>query len=329
VVFDYDIMLNVASPTSIISGTIRVENDTTTQTNPNQGGGGTATSETNTSTTISSTTTKNCQLFFTFTASDGGMTVDETISTDAGYFSTGIKYSDDPGFEDGSESENCPTNPDFFNTVQVDVNGLPPGVFGDWDPTEQIIVVYGTPESSSIGTHNVEMTATYGLQSISHSFTLTIDPNPDLTQGGEGSDTSGTTTSTTSTTSSDTTDPSTGTNSSTTSSDTTSAKTYVINVTANSATNYILNGTDRNESVTGNDPSVTVNIGDTIDFAVDASGHPFYLKTVQGTGTSDLISDVTNNGATNGTVSWTPSAAGTYYYQCSLHNGMYGTITVN
>ena len=69
VVFDYDIMLNVASPTSIISGTIRVENDTTTQTNPNQGGGGTATSETNTSTTISSTTTKNCQLFFTFTAS--------------------------------------------------------------------------------------------------------------------------------------------------------------------------------------------------------------------------------------------------------------------
>ncbi|MDA8762716.1 hypothetical protein N9M92_00645 [Flavobacteriaceae bacterium] len=329
VVFDYDIMLNVASPTSIISGTIRVENDTTTQTNPNQGGGGTATSETNTSTTISSTTTKNCQLFFTFTASDGGMTVDETISTDAGYFSTGIKYSDDPGLEDGSEGENCPTNPDFFNTVQVDVNGLPPGVFGDWDPTEQIIVVYGTPESSSIGTHNVEMTATYGLQSISHSFTLTIDPNPDLTQGGEGSDTSGTTTSTTSTTSSDTTDPSTGTNSSTTSSDTTSAKTYVINVTANSATNYILNGTDRNESVTGNDPSVTVNIGDTIDFAVDASGHPFYLKTVQGTGTSDLISDVTNNGATNGTVSWTPTAAGTYYYQCSLHNGMYGTITVN
>ena len=133
------------------------------------------------------------------------------------------------------------------------------------------------------------MTATYGLQSISHSFTLTIYPESDLTQGGEGSDTSGTTTSTTSTTSSDTTDPSPGTNSSTTSSDTTSAKTYVINVTANSATNYILNGTDRNESVTGNDPSVTVNIGDTIDFAVDASGHPFYLKTVAGKGIGFLM----------------------------------------
>jgi surface protein len=105
--------------------------------------------------------------------------------------------------------------------------------------------------------------------------------------------------------------------------------TFNINVSASNASDYTLSGKDRNGDVTGNDPSVTVNVGDTIDFVVDASGHPFYLKTVQGTGTSDLISGVTNNGATNGTVSWTPSAAGTYYYQCSLHNGMYGTITVN
>ena len=106
-------------------------------------------------------------------------------------------------------------------------------------------------------------------------------------------------------------------------------ETYTINVTASNASDYTLSGSDRNGDVTGNDPSVTLNVGDTIDFVVDASGHPFYLKTVQGTGTSDLISGVTNNGATNGTVSWTPSATGTYYYQCSLHNGMYGTITVN
>ncbi|MCH1613644.1 MAG: BspA family leucine-rich repeat surface protein [Flavobacteriales bacterium] len=45
ITFDYDIMLNVASPTSIISGTIRVENDTSTETNPNQGGGGTDNSD--------------------------------------------------------------------------------------------------------------------------------------------------------------------------------------------------------------------------------------------------------------------------------------------
>ena len=106
-------------------------------------------------------------------------------------------------------------------------------------------------------------------------------------------------------------------------------QTYNINVTASSASDYTLSGSDRNGTVSGSDPSVTIKVGDTINFAVSASGHPFYLKTVQGTGTSDLVSGVTNNGATNGTVSWTPTAAGTYYYQCSLHNGMYGTITVN
>ncbi|MDB2315114.1 hypothetical protein N9V42_05960, partial [Flavobacteriaceae bacterium] len=107
------------------------------------------------------------------------------------------------------------------------------------------------------------------------------------------------------------------------------AETYAINVTASSASDYTLSGSDRNGTVSGSDPSLTIKVGDTVNFAVNASGHPFYLKTVQGTGTSDLISGVTNNGATNGTVSWTPTATGTYYYQCSLHNGMYGTITVN
>jgi hypothetical protein len=79
------------------------------------------------------------------------------------------------------------------------------------------------------------------------------------------------------------------------SSSTTSTETFAINVTASSASDYTLSGSDRNGNVTGNDPSVTIKVGDTIDFAVDASGHPFYLKTVQGTGTSDLVSGVTNN----------------------------------
>ena len=114
----------------------------------------------------------------------------------------------------------------------------------------------------------------------------------------------------------------------TTSSDTISVEVYTINVTASSASNYTLSGSDRSGAVSGSDPSVTIKVGDTVNFAVDASGHPFYLKTVQGTGTEDLISGVTNNGTSNGTVSWTPTTAGTYYYQCSLHNGMYGTITV-
>ena len=120
-----------------------------------------------------------------------------------------------------------------------------------------------------------------------------------------------------------------GTNSSTTSSNTNSAETYTINVSASNSSNYTLGGTDRSGSVSGSDPSVTIKVGDTLNFAVNASGHPFYLKTVQGTGTSNTINGVTNNGTTNGTVSWTPTQAGTFYYICSLHGGMVGTITVN
>jgi len=103
---------------------------------------------------------------------------------------------------------------------------------------------------------------------------------------------------------------------------------YNINVTASSNSDYTLSGSDRNGTVTGDDPSITINVGDEINFIVDAANHPFYIKTVQGTGADNLASNVTNNGATSGVVNWTPTTAGTYYYQCSVHNGMYGTITV-
>ena len=295
--FDYDIMLSVASPTIIVSGQIIVE-QIVSQTNQNDGGGVNNISGTNTSTTTSGTTARNCQLGFSFTATDGVMIVGETISIDARYFSTGVRYTDNSG----SESENCLTNLDLFNDVQVDVNGLPSGVFGDWDPTTQTIVVFGTAESSSLGTHDIEMIATYGSQSISHRFKLTVE----------------TITST-----------NTGTTTSTTSSSTFSAETYTISVTASSVSDYNLSGFDRNGTVSGADPSVTVRVGDTLNFAVNATQHPFYLKTDQGTGTDNLISGATGNGATIGTVSWIPNAAGTYYYQCSIHNAMYGTITVN
>jgi len=107
--------------------------------------------------------------------------------------------------------------------------------------------------------------------------------------------------------------------------------TYSISVTANSNSDYTLLGTDTNGAVSGDDVSITINVGETINFSVNASSHPFYIKTVQGNGTDNQDSDVNSsypNGATNGVVSWTPTAAGTYYYQCSVHDGMNGTITV-
>ena len=103
---------------------------------------------------------------------------------------------------------------------------------------------------------------------------------------------------------------------------------YNIDVTASSNSDYTLSGSDRNGAVSGNDPSITINVGDEINFILNASCHPFYIKTAQGTGTDNQVLNVTNNGATGGVVNWTPKAAGTYYYQCSVHNGMCGAITV-
>ena len=104
--------------------------------------------------------------------------------------------------------------------------------------------------------------------------------------------------------------------------------TYAINVTASNASDYTLSGSDRSGNISGSDPAIVINRGDKITFNVNAPGHPFYIKTVQGTGTGNLVSGVTGNGATNGAVTFRFTTAGTYYYQCSLHNGMYGTITV-
>ncbi|MEJ6793383.1 MAG: hypothetical protein QNK68_00015, partial [Flavobacteriales bacterium] len=103
---------------------------------------------------------------------------------------------------------------------------------------------------------------------------------------------------------------------------------YSISVTASSNSNYTLSGNDFNGSVSGDDPNLTFIVGDQITFNVNASGHPFYLKTVAGSGDGNQISGVTNQGTTNGAVVWTPAAAGTYYYQCGPHTAMVGTITI-
>ena len=107
-----------------------------------------------------------------------------------------------------------------------------------------------------------------------------------------------------------------------------SANTYSINVTASSSSAYTLSGNDRNGSVSGNNVTVTVNVGDTLNFAVNASGHPFYIRVSNG-GYNVSTPAATGQGSQSGTVSWTPNTAGSFVYQCGNHSGMIGTITVN
>ena len=113
------------------------------------------------------------------------------------------------------------------------------------------------------------------------------------------------------------------------------SKTYKINVSAEDYRNYILSGTDRNGSITGNDPTITVNKGDTIIFNVNASRHPFYIKTEFSRGGGNQVKTGTLSGipgTQDGKLSWntTGVSAGKYYYVCSPHAsfGMGGAIIV-
>ena len=110
----------------------------------------------------------------------------------------------------------------------------------------------------------------------------------------------------------------------------TTSSTYNIDVTAQSSSNYILSGSDQNGNVSGNDPSISAKVGDTFTFNVNSPGHPFYLIIVSNGGidSNNLINGVTNNGSSSGTISWSPTEAGTYYYICEFHPSMLGTITI-
>jgi len=111
--------------------------------------------------------------------------------------------------------------------------------------------------------------------------------------------------------------------------------TYNLAVTAPSFSDYAFTGHDRNSGYTNKtDPNLTFRKGDIISFEMNASGHPFFLKTVQTTGTGNALggSDgVANNGASTGTtITWDTSSVpvGTYYYICQLHGSMTGSIFI-
>ena len=171
----------------------------------------------------------------------------------------------------------------------------------------------------------------YSISSNSGSSAVTAS-NPTTQSSGTSSTSSG---SSTSTSSGSSTSTSSGSSTSTSSSSSTNltelpSGTFVFNVTAQNSSDYIISVADSNSTQSGNDPILRVKEGDDLSFNVSASGHPFYLKTKEGTGTADQIDGVGNNGAEEGTVTWSVpiGSAGTYYYQCSLHGDMVGQIIV-
>ena len=116
------------------------------------------------------------------------------------------------------------------------------------------------------------------------------------------------------------------------------SQTYTFNVGNSGASHYVFTGTDSTTSHSNaNDPTITCNSGDILEFNVNASGHPFLIKTSATTGTGNQVpsylgsgNGVLGNGTTSGTVTfYTEGLTGTYYYICQFHGGMVGSIVIS
>ena len=97
----------------------------------------------------------------------------------------------------------------------------------------------------------------------------------------------------------------------------------VFSVSNSGASAYLIDG-DSN-------PTLNLQRGKTYTFNVNASGHPFWIKTAQTTGTGDAYNDgVTNNGEQSGTISFVvpQNAPSTLFYICQFHGSMTGTLSI-
>jgi len=121
------------------------------------------------------------------------------------------------------------------------------------------------------------------------STSTTLAPTTTTTSS---SSTSTSTTAIPTTTTTSSTSTSTSTSSTTTTSTTAAPNTF--NVTNNGSGNYVINGQSN--------PTLSITEGQTYTFNISATGHPFWINTVNSTGTGNAYNDgVTNNGTANGT----------------------------
>lgn len=104
------------------------------------------------------------------------------------------------------------------------------------------------------------------------------------------------------------------------------AATY--DVTNQGATAYIFNSENLDNA---ENPDFTLQRGQTYEFVVNTPGHPFLIKSVQGTGTDNTYDQgVTNNGASQGAITFTvpDTAPDTLFYNCEFHGAMTGVFTI-
>jgi hypothetical protein len=106
-----------------------------------------------------------------------------------------------------------------------------------------------------------------------------------------------------------------------------------LQVTANGAAAYVFGGLPApwTDGAGDKNASLTLCRGYTYTFALNVSGHPFYIKTAQVTGVASAYSTgVTGNGNSSGNLVFVvpADAPAALFYQCSIHVPMTGTVTI-
>jgi hypothetical protein len=101
------------------------------------------------------------------------------------------------------------------------------------------------------------------------------------------------------------------------------ATTTIFSVVNSGASAYAIDGT--------NNPNLTLVRGSTYAFQLNASGHPFWIKTIQGTGTGNAYTNgIAGNGTSVGTLTFVvPSnAPALLFYNCQFHGSMTGQLLI-
>ena len=99
-------------------------------------------------------------------------------------------------------------------------------------------------------------------------------------------------------------------------------------VTNNGSSSYVFNSDD----VTNlENPDLTLKRGETYTFAVNAPGHPFFIKLEQGNSNANAYNNgVSNNGTESETITFIVpmDAPDTLFYNCQFHSIMTGTLNI-
>lgn len=101
-------------------------------------------------------------------------------------------------------------------------------------------------------------------------------------------------------------------------------------VTNNGTADYQFTGEGLTNAL---DPTINMSVGQSLELAMQAAGHPLWIGSANTTGTgvasATWADELANNGIdTGGVIRVVFNTPGTYHYNCQFHSSMHGTIVV-